>query len=310
MTMPVCSSPYSVEAVTEIAADQRTMLQEFIAARPFGAVTIPWCEMLRSTHLPGIDFYYLIISSNGSPKALASFYVLRRLNIAKYISGSFAKCLDWLARWGIRPLSFNIGFLDIPFTNMAGMLAAPEVTDQERNQMMFSVVDYLRKNTDIHVLVTTTEPTPELRASLATEGFIQISAPPNTMLATPFKTFEDYVASLPRKVRWDVKDKIRRFGEASGRIERRVHLDRNEAKAVYELFQRTCRAHEGQDIAWPVQPNPAIFEQVGQLGDSQRILLAYIGDRLIGFLMLVESGDTLLLEFCGLDYELSRESMA
>ena len=300
---------YSVEGVTELTADQRTMFQEFIRARPFGAVTIPWCEMLRSTNLPGIDLYYLIIASHGSPKALASFYVLKRLNIAKYISSSFSKCLDWLARWGIRPLSFNIGFLDIPFTNMAGMLAAPEVSDQERNRMMLSVVDYLRKKSDIHVLVTTTEPTLELRASLATEGFIQISAPPNTMLATPFKTFEDYVASLPRKVRWDVKDKIRRFEEANGRIERRIHLDKD-AKAVYELFQQTCQAHEGQDIAWPVQPNLSIFEQVEKLGDSQRILLAYIGDRLTGFLMLVQSGDTLFFKFCGLDYELSRESMA
>ena len=175
--------------------------------------------------------------------------------------------------------------------------------------MMFSVVDYLRKKSGIHVLVTTTEPTPELRASLAAKGFIQISAPPNTMPSTPFGTFEEYVGSLPRKVRWDVKDKIRRFEEANGRIEQRIQLD-TDAKAVYELFQRTCQAHEGQDIAWPVQPNLSLFEQIEKLGDSQRILLAYIGDKLIGFLMLVQSGATLFFKFCGLDYELSRESMA
>jgi hypothetical protein len=300
---------YSVEAVTELTADQRIILEDCIRARPFGAVAIPWCEMLRSTNLPGVDLYYLIISSDGSPKALAIFYVLKRLNVAKYISCSFSKWLDWLARWGIRPLSFNIGFLDIPFTNMVGVLTAPEVGEQERNRMTVSAVDYLQKKTDIHVLVTTTEPTPELRVSLDKQGFIQISAPPNTMLATPFKTFNEYLASLSKKVRWDVKDKIRRFEEAGGRIEQRIHLD-EDATAVYELFQRTCQAHEGQEIAWPVQANFAIFERVETLGDSHRMLLAYIGDRLIGFLMLVESGDTLFFKFCGLDYELSRDSMA
>jgi predicted N-acyltransferase len=157
--------------------------------------------------------------------------------------------------------------------------------------------------------VTTADPAPELRTLLAGENFIQLSAPANTMLATPFKSFDEYLASLPRKVRWDIKDKIRKFEAAGGRIEQRIQLGQD-AKRVYELFQKTSKEHEGQEVAWPVIPNLTMFEQLEQLGDSHRMLLAYVRDQLIGFLMLAKSGETLFFKFCGLDYDLCRESMA
>lgn len=142
-TMEVASLPprYVIEAVSRLNKDQRSSLQQLVRTRPFGELAIPWCEMLQSTNLLGIDLYYLIISSGETTKGVATFYILRRLNVAKYIKWSLSRWVERLAGWGITPLSFNIGFLDIPFTNMAGVLGAPEVTDQERHQMMLSVVD-------------------------------------------------------------------------------------------------------------------------------------------------------------------------
>ena len=44
MTIPEHAVEYSVELITKLTEEQRTMLQKVIRHRPFGAVTIP-CAM-------------------------------------------------------------------------------------------------------------------------------------------------------------------------------------------------------------------------------------------------------------------------
>jgi predicted N-acyltransferase len=130
--------------------------------------------------------------------------------------------------------------------------------------------------------------------------FQQLPGLPTGMLDLPYNRFEDYLGSLSRATRKDMKRKLR--AAASIRIERRVSID-DLLPRIVALYHETVDRSELQMERLP----GAYFSQ---LLDSMRgqasCVLYWHDERLVAINLVLEDQTRLIDKFIGMDYEFVR----
>jgi predicted N-acyltransferase len=134
--------------------------------------------------------------------------------------------------------------------------------------------------------------------------YAAIPAPPIAKLALPFKSEDEYLASLSPKMRQDLRRKMRQASAV--RIEYRDSIEGldNEIDAFY----RATRDHRKASFdAFDELPGGYFREVMHALGGTARLQLMWIGDDLGGFNLFIETPDRIDGKFLGLDYRFARE---
>ncbi|MGA2479156.1 MAG: GNAT family N-acetyltransferase [Spirochaetia bacterium] len=127
----------------------------------------------------------------------------------------------------------------------------------------------------------------------------------NTFLRLPQASFETYLADLVAKRRHEIRQRIRVFQEQGCTIEKISDYGRY-ADDLVALWQQTFRhAKEYQREVLTREYFTGIAES---LADRSFVLMCRKGDRPIGFTLLLDSGNTLISTYCGLDYEMNRST--
>lgn len=144
----------------------------------------------------------------------------------------------------------------------------------------------------------------ELDPVFQTHAFNRVTSVPLVMLDLNYRTFDEYLASLPSKDRSYLK---RRNKTASlVRIEFRNSIEGLESK-VYELFQNTLRESK-VDYGDFEQLHPDYFPRLTQaLRDKAPVVLVWQGDELLSFNLFLLAPGRALAKQIGMKYPEARD---
>jgi len=128
---------------------------------------------------------------------------------------------------------------------------------------------------------------------------------PNTILKTTYKDFDDYLSDLSTKRRSEIKRHLNDFYKNNCSIEKITDFT-DLAGEIETLWKNTYfQAKEYQREVL----NKEYFLYISEfLKEKAFVFLCKHNETPIGFTMFVDSGETLISTYCGLDYEYNRKS--
>jgi len=225
------------------------------------------------------------------------------------LQGRLRQLGDWLYGHVPRAVSFPVIGIGSPMSDTCSIGFCPSLGPAERAQVFAMMLAELhrearaRKDWLLSLKGLRTEIAEEFAPSLAEHGYMRVTSVPVVKLRLPFKTLEEYFASLPKKTAAYFRRKLRAAAEL--RIEYRTSLAGLEA-LVYKLFQSTL-AQSKVDHGEFQQLDPAYFAKVvSELGDKAQLMLCWRGAELLSFQLFLIGADQVVAKQIGMKYPEAR----
>jgi 8-amino-7-oxononanoate synthase len=140
---------------------------------------------------------------------------------------------------------------------------------------------------------------------LLKKGYRIIQNLPNTFIKIDYNNFEEYLKDLTSKRRSEIKKHIASFKAKNCVIEKITDFS-NISKEIESLWIETYK--HSKEYQREIL-NSAYFKYMSEnLKEKSFVLLCKYNNRPIGFTMLLDSGESLISTYCGLNYEHNKDS--
>ncbi len=250
----------------------------------------------------------LSVEENGRIIAAAPIFQVQ-YRIDTPLQGRLRKARQWIFEHAPRLVNLPVIGLGSPMADNCTLALAPELGQEEQCAALEAMLAKLRelahefKSTLIAVKSIDSR-ADALAPAFAAQGFTRTTSVPLVMLDLPFKSYEEYLASLPAKTRGYLKRKAR--AEAKVRMEYRNSIDGLEHD-VFALFQSTL-AHSKVDYGEFEQLTPEYFPRMlAALGDTAQFALCWHEDKLVGFQLSLVGSKRIVTKYMGMRYPEARE---
>lgn len=289
--------------------------QELFGLRSPGgleAVAAPWSRLAAAGNPGRVSLQTVEVRRDGALVAAAIVHVIHGLAVGDYTGGALA-AITSLGRQhlGVTPLAFDIGFLELPFTNRSGLMFAPGLSPAERDHVTTLVLDATRA-IRVHALCVKSAPA-EAPPVLSARRFARVPFVDNHVLVLPGEvpSYEQWLAQRSANRRSMIRRHVRDFDREGARLVW-AHDPADHADRIEALFERTAaRAQERGDLPQPMAAGAHFYRAFrAHLGERGGVRLAVVGEHVVGFLVHLYGHDTLFIKFVGLDYEASTRTRA
>jgi hypothetical protein len=135
-------------------------------------------------------------------------------------------------------------------------------------------------------------------------GFTRSPIPPSAVLHLPFADEAGYLASLSKKMRKDLKHKMKNF--ANVEVDIRHSFDGIEDECI-DMLEETEKRSKIDYGAFSNVPHSYLREAATALGDQAFIATFRVEGKLAGFCLSMIDGDRLVAKYLGMRYPLARE---
>ncbi|MCI5125844.1 MAG: hypothetical protein D3925_15585, partial [Candidatus Electrothrix sp. AR5] len=238
-----------------IPEEERRKLSSFFSHELTGEIALEWSELIRSSIKQDHELIIFKIYCKDSLVGIAILSVIRKL-----------KMTQWRP---VAPLfkiftNFDVGFIEIPLSNMSGLMTKQSIDPDERYKIMNALCGHIRQTVNIDILcIKINQPAETASKSLLCSNMVPLSFYPNTLLKFPYSSFNQYTDSLPRKkYRRCIADKKKLMKE-DGDIEI-VHDISDCIDEIYALYKKTCKQAKERknDIEMPVLIDKDFFKTI------------------------------------------------
>lgn len=305
---------WAVTVEDGLDANLAAELRAWKAPRTFDAVAVPWTLLTRDANPGKVDLLTAVARRDGAICAVAIVHVVRRLAVGDYTGGALGAITSWTRRIGYTPLTFDVAYLEVPFTNLGGMCFAPNLGDGDRAALWDEVLDALDSHLRCDALCVKGTVDDAIAAEvLRARGMMPLPFADLHMLEIPGETpsYDAWLEQRTKGRRSSIRSTVRRFAKEGGTLE--TLLDPSPvADDLAALFARTCaRARRTGELPLPMSADAAFYRSFAKrMGDRAAVRVARVGGRLAGFLVHAYAHDTLFMKFVGMDYERSVASQA
>lgn len=226
------------------------------------------------------------------------------------LQGAWRPVGDWLYRTLPKLVKLPVMGLGSPLADKCHLGFAPDLTLVERQEAMavlLQALDTHAAQLGVPVLAgkdLLDTALPSIDPAYTAERYTRVASLPVAVLDLPFKTEDEYLASLSSATRKDIRRKLK---AASGiRLEIRHSIDGLEDEIV-SLYDET-RHQSGFDYGDLEKLSPSYFRDVmHKMGDRGVLMLYWLGDELLGFNLLLVGRDRVIDKFIGMRYPKARE---
>jgi len=258
---------------------------------------------VENAGLDGFEWIYLAVWDDGRLRAaVPGFVTAYRLDTT--LSGPLTRVTGAIARVAPRLLAIPLASLGSPVGEICHLGFAADCTAAERQRLtealMSKLIEFARQRRIGMIAVKDASGADdELWADVCgAAGLRRMPGQASAVLELPFRTFDDYLASLGVGTRKDMRRKLR--SRSALRIEWRSEIDDilDQLMALY----RATLAHAKYRFE---ELTPAYF--LGVLRDPRgraSCVTYWLDRRLIGFNLVLRDGRRLLDKFFGMDYTL------
>jgi hypothetical protein len=264
------------------------------------------CEMAPP---PAFAFSAIAVTMRGRVVAAAPIFRLTyRLDTP--LQGSWRPLGTWLNRRLPRLVNLPVMGLGSPLADRCHLGIAADLSPLERTaavRTLLTRLDAHAASQNVPILAIKDLPDHQLAAvaaPLQEARFTRVASLPIAVLDLPFASEDAYLASLSARTRKDIRRKLKRAADV--RVEMRTSLAGIE-QAIVALYDET-RLQSGVDYGDFEKLSPHYFgEVVTRLGERAALMLYWVGQKLIGFNLLLMERDRIIDKFIGMHYPIARE---
>lgn len=287
---------------------------KWIAALPetsAGPAGINLCEALQDSSRSVSVHYLEVFAKDGAPLALGLAHTIHDLDLASYVGGITQRIFTSIGTLGWRPLRMDVAFLEIPFCNLPGVFLTPEGERREA-EVVSALIGFVRNQIPCDIFCVKTydhQPSVETLASL---GMLNTSFPANTILKLPFSTFAEYMNSLPREWRANIRANRNRFAASNGRVRRDTEFEAV-ARTTTELFHSTTAFHDAKGhMGRPLDIDETFLKCLGRNAspDDRFLITCEVNGETAVTALVLRSGRHMIAVKAGLNYDLTKSSRA
>jgi hypothetical protein len=217
---------------------------------------------------------------------------------------------DWLNRYAPKLVNMPVLGMGSPLTEECPIGLLPGMNAPERASAFEALLQGMSEHaraSGISVLAlkdVTDHDDQWAREPLTRAGFARVATLPVATLHLPYKTEDEYLASLSAQLRKDLKKKMRGF--ANAQVEIRDSIDGVEDEIV-ALFQETKAKRKADYAEFDEVPDAYFREVVTNLRGRVTVILIRIGGQLASFSILLEENNRIIGKYIGMRYPLARE---
>ncbi len=299
---------YEFEAIYEvIPEEERASLAKCLAHESMGEIALEWSELMRETFQEGHEIVVFKIQKEGNFIGLGILSIVRRLDPAKYVWKPVASVFKLIA-------SFDIGFIEIPVSNLPGLLTVKGIDREERGRILQALCEYIWESQYVNVLcVKVDHSIASSTASPIFQDMATLNFYPNTLLDYPYDSFEEFSKTAwTRKKFRKCRAERRALTNYGGRVEI-CHDIESVVSEVYDLYKKTAVMVKKKPhyVEMPLTITKTFYENLSQFpGLHPSFALVKVGEVIIAYSLLLQSGKTLFFKAVGMDYELSYKTKA
>lgn len=263
-----------------------------------------WFMFLEET-LCDYEPLYCIGKKNGEVLYFSTGYLIKKLDIGTYLTGALKKGVNSLNKVNLNPLKFKVVFIANPLSSFNGIHGENEhfLTDfleKCKNKI------YEEINCDSVFVSNVYDEL--LNQKLQENDFIRIPFYPNTELNTNYSSFNDYLQSLKKKKRWDVKNKQKVLQEYGAQISILNGDEVEDYARIYELYNNT--SSKDGSIPNLINYSRASFDNWSNMNNCYKWVIITYQQQIIAFALIVENDKSLIFKHVGMDYEHSTACFA
>ncbi|MGC1122728.1 MAG: GNAT family N-acetyltransferase [Candidatus Methanofastidiosia archaeon] len=243
--------------------------------------TYRWMELLEYSLREGISPYYITVTRDNHLVGGAVCYPSYRLVFGFYLQSIVCLC---------------------PFSNEMGLyIKSGEPVEAILSLLYSHMKEAARKERARTVIITNVNDEPYKTLLKKKTTLLKVS--PSTCLDIQWKTFKDYLRSLPRKSKKNIRHTLNQ-GERRGlRLEH--SQDFSDAEFLFRFYEENLREH---GHSYPLPITSQFYTGLGKyVGDFAYILRCHRENKLLGYWIYFFDGSTASMAISGSEKDYARE---
>ncbi len=290
-----------------IPEEERASLSKHFRHELMGEIALEWTELMRATFQEKQDIVVFKIRNQGALIGIGILSIVRKLDLAKYVWKPVASLFDLFA-------TFNVGFVEIPVSNIPGVLTVEGIGKEERAHILQALCEFIWESNYVNVLCVKVDRSVEhSKASPSVPGMASLAFYPNTLLAYPYDSFEEFSTSVWTRKKWrKCRAEKRMLADYGGRVEI-CHDIESVVSEVYDLYKKTAVMVKKKPhyVEMPLTITKEFYSNLSRFpGLNPSVALVKVGNLIVAYSLLLQSGRTLFFKAVGMDYELSYKTKA
>lgn len=255
-------------------------------------------RLMESSGLEGFQFHSIVARIGEEPVLLLPLFE-SHYSIASTLEGkaqAIGRTLEKLLPGLLRPRVLGVGFVEGEWGQIGINPMMPQKLVRAALTGALEFLQSVAENLDVPIVAfkdfcTNNE---EMLAEIAKSGYALAESLPFCQLKVAFTSVDDYLNSLPRKVRQDLRRKMRQSAQV--RVEYTTVID-PWLDQIYELYTDQV---ERSDLSFGMH-RKRYFAEVCERVPGAQYILFFLGEKLIGFNLMIHQGAMLIDKYVGIE---------
>jgi len=262
-------------------------------------------KVLDGSNLPGFSIYYAIVSKQGRAVCIAPFFITE-FSFDTTLQGHFKQIVLSLQKIFPSFLKINALFFGSPLTEEGIIGFAEDCNiDQTLNFLIQEATRFCNdKKISAVTFLNLTGRDARVMDFLKHCGFGFMEAFPLARLEIKERSLEEYIQSLGKSTRKDVRRKFKKTQAQTGiRIESRDSLN-GILDQVYQLYLNN---YDRGEVSFE-KLTPEYFSRLSEnMPGVTKFFIVWLNDKIVGFNLCFVKGDFCTDKYIGFDYAVAHE---
>lgn len=217
---------------------------------------------------------------------------------------------DWVAGFIPWPVRLPVLGVGSPMSEECAIGIASYLGKSERSEVLAALVAGLEAHAKAEgVKLIAFKDVTDADATWASDtlvgaGFARLASLPVATLPLPFASFDEYLKSLPGKMRTDLRSKLKRASDIEVEFRDDIVGVEDEILALYKATRSNRKAsYEAFDEV----PDGYFREVMQSASGKSRVMLCRLDGRIVSFNFFTEAGGKVTGKLLGMDYSVARD---
>lgn len=266
------------------------------------------CETAQPEH---VHHHAMTVADEAGLVAVAPTFRMHYDLHTPFQGGWLTRPLRALARVQPNLLRLPVIGLGSPFAEQAHLGFSPDISTTRKYEAAARLLDGIECDAERHniglvaIKDISDEDLPAFLPHFRDRGYARLASLPSAVLHLPFRSVDDYLASLSAATRKDMRRKLQRAGSVE--IETRTDIS-DIADEIYALYEET-RGSSASDYGDFEKLPPTYFTSVMSALSPRAVCVLYrVSGVLAAFNLLLIEHDRVIDKFLGMRYPLARNA--
>ena len=259
-------------------------------------------KTLEESNLQEFSFLYVLIYENETLVLIAPIFI-SDFNLDIVVEGFSKRIIHNLRKFFPQFLIFKTLFCGSPFGEHGVIGISPSAHSPNLLKKLTQILTTIGKEKNISLIMFKDFLQKDLStlSLLTPEKFFVADSFPCIVVNLPFSSMEEYLASLSKNTRKDLRRKLKETSNIEVKVVNQIESVIDE---IYQLYLNTYNAGE---VKFEKLTKEFFLNISRNMSSTTRFFLYYVEGKLCAFNLCLLHQDTLIDKFIGFDYALARK---